>query len=355
MKILVLDYVFPQNHLRLNTKLVECLGEIGEVRVLARPGYYNATGSNSGSVEIVESVNYKDHAAMLGRKISAMSAMAGTCVEVNGREDYYKVVLTFDTVAFAFGRYCIDTRKFFLMHHKNIDELTNPIKRILFKSYMNKVYHIVFEDIFKKYLIEQIGVEEDRIFVIPHPVFCEARTSPEEVRHDCIGLSNSNDEDFIKMIIDCEINGQFFSKNDLHVVLRSKVHSFDNGHLRVISGHLPKGEYDDYMAKTKMVFVPLPESYRFRVSGAIYDAFSHYKYVMASDFPVMKEYKARYPRICSSINNVEDFYATIIAVKNRTVDDLSYELFLRDHRKNVLINEFTRAFRKVELYESNEK
>ncbi|MEW6621774.1 MAG: hypothetical protein AB1420_01340 [Bacillota bacterium] len=356
MEIEVYDYISPQNHFNLNKNLIESLAGIGKVKVVANQGYYSVSEINLENVSFVELQLTKFKNSMLGRKLNALFAMIKTRKQFNKYSDSFKIIFTFDTVAFGLGRYSLNLNELFLMHHKNIDELKDPIKRLIFKSYMNKVNHIVFEEIFKTYLVKEIGVHENRVFVVPHPVFNQAKSKNFLEKYDCVGLSNSNDDEFIRKIIEIERASCFTKRNNLHIVLRSKLYQFDNGFLKVISGFLQKCDYDDYINSSKLVFVPLPQTYNYRVSGAIFDAFSNHKFVVANNVPIVEEYKKRYPKICIGINNVDDFFNVVVENKNNSNKDTnSFKDFIDDHSRLIIRKRFKEAFVRVEKDEDKKK
>jgi hypothetical protein len=355
MKILILDYLFPQNHVSLYCKIIECLSSVGQTKVITKKDYYSGYENNLACVEIEEIVARNDGKNMLSRKFQSFNSMLKTRKIVSNSKDSLKFVLTFDTVSFAFGRLLTGSNSFFILHHKNIDELNNKIKKIIFKTYMNKVNHIVFEDYFKEYLIKEIGVNEKLVHVIPHPVFDSETSNGNEIIYDCIGLSNSNDESFIKKIIDEERKNGYLKNANLQVVLRSKKYQFDNGNLKVINGFLPKEEYDSYFKKCKVVFIPLPDNFIYRVSGVMYDALSNHKIVIANKVPIVNQYEKKYPNICIGINNVNEFFEKVLELKfNEEVEDDFYN-FKKCHEKNTIIKKFIDTFEGVKINESKKK
>lgn len=355
LKILILDFLFPKNHVALYSNIIDYLSTLGNIKVVAKCDYYSEYKKDWQDIELEELPIRIDGKNMLTRKLQSLIAMVKTRKVVAENKDSYNIVLTFDTIAFALGMLFGNSDKYFILHHKNIDELDNGIKKFFFRTYMNKVNHIVFEDFFKKYLIKEIGVDEKRIHVIPHPIFRSVASSEKEIIYDCIGLSNSNDENFIKKIIDEEKKSSFLKKSNLNVVLRSKNYQFDNGNLKVISGFLPKEDYDSYIKKCKGVFVPLPEAFKYRVSGVIYDALSNYKVVIANNVPIVKEYQEKYPKLCIGVNNVNEFFEKISELRYNNLFEDDFKDFIQHHDKEAFIQKSIDAFKGACTNESKKK
>ncbi|TPV41406.1 glycosyltransferase family 4 protein [Bacillus dicomae] len=345
MNILILDYLSPKNHVALYNNMIQYLTHVGHVKVVAKDNYYLDYKKDWKGVEL-EEIHIKNAGNnMVTRKLQSLTSMIKTRKIVKNNKDCLKVVLTFDTIAFALGWSWIKSNNIFILHHKNIDELNSKVKKFVFKTYMNKVNHIVFEEFFKEYLINEIGIEEKRVHVIPHPIFSPGASDKDDFRYDCIGLSNSNDEEFIKKIIEEEVKTNYLKNSNLNVVLRSKKYRFDNGNLKVISGYLSKEEYDNYTQKCKSVFVPLPSTFKYRVSGVIYDALSNYKVVIANNVPIVKHYEEKYPDLCIGVNDVRGFFEKLDIIKfNKTVNK-DFTEFIKHHDEKMVIKKFRDAFK----------
>ena len=163
------------------------------------------------------------------------------------------------------------------------------------------------KSLFRNRLIKEIGVPTHRVFVVPHPVKRIVSLQTEQ-KYDCIGLCNSNDESFIQEAIGRE---QVFRQEGLRILLRSKKVEKKDGYVEVIKGFLEKDKYDELIAAGKTVFVPLPESYIYRLSGSIYDALSRNKLVYTTSKYYAKEYERRYPGTCKYVDSVEQLIESL--------------------------------------------
>lgn len=200
----------------------------------------------------------------------------------------------------------------FILHHNNIDNLDKSKKQqMMFKLYSNKLNHLVFENFIGTHLLEKYKIDKDRIFVLPHALN-EVEGLSEKL-YDCVGISNSNSEEWIKEIIEKEKNEDILKSSGKHVVLRSKEMEFDNGFLKVIKGYLTDRDYYNCIRGAQVVFLPFPNSFRYRMSGSIIDAFSNNTIVIGSKIPIFESYEIEYPNICHTVDTSECLIEYIIS------------------------------------------
>lgn len=296
MKVIYLDFLIPKGHHNQNQYYISTFSQIGEVIVVTPPGFYDIDEEN---VLIVED----KHIGMSEGKFSTRMSVLKNMKIANRFVRKYKpdiiFISSYDTFMFPLFYIMNRKRNLFLLHHNNIDELINPYKRKSFNFYMNGVKHVVFEEFIKEKLVRDYGISNSDVFLLPHQLNVnDEGSSDEPVLYDCVGLSNSNDENIISELIEKEKEESIFKKNDLKIVLKSSEVSFDNGALKVIKGFLPVEEYNNYFNQTKSVFMPFPSQFQYRMSGTLVDALSNNKRVISSDIALMQYYKDAYPNIC---------------------------------------------------------
>ena len=66
----------------------------------------------------------------------------------------------------------------------------------------------MFEKFIGTYLNEKLGVNNQIIYPIPHPLNCTNNNV--NVIYDCVGISNSNDEEIIKNLVEYEKENKVF-------------------------------------------------------------------------------------------------------------------------------------------------
>ena len=241
----------------------------------------------------------------------------------------YVICLAFDTCTMIGVHGLFGKVPLVVMHHRNIDELNSKIKRLLFSSYKNSVFHVVFEPFFKERLVQGLAVKQNHVFVIPHPVQ-DKSSRQTSIMYDCVGLCNGNDEGFIREAIDRERD---FSQHNLRVLLRSRKIEKKDGSVRVITGFMQKQAYDELLGSGRTVLVPLPTTYVYRLSGSIYDALSRKKYVYTTSKVYAQDLEVRYPGVCKYFGSINQLIESLQEDASDGTDgtDGSFGAFIADH------------------------
>lgn len=268
------------------------------------------------------------------------------------------ICITYNELAFYFGRkFFKNPERLFLMHHNNLDAVANNgIKKRLFTAYVGKVRHIVQCRFIAEYLKKQYGVDEKRVLIWPHPlngIEKEYLAECSKKALDCVGISNSNDENIIASIICQEEKTHRIKENALHIVLRSREQEYDNGYLKVIRGFLPKEEYDAYIARGKCIFLPFPLDFKNRMSGTLIDAFSNQKPVIGTSFELIKASVKAYPHITklfSAETFVEDV-KSLTRISTGLHREEEFQRFLQLHSSELLGE---KMYRQIEAALKNE-
>jgi uncharacterized protein (UPF0335 family) len=347
LKVLFLDFLYPKGHKIFNKNLIECLSEFSKVTVLSQKDYYKDFKKDITKAYIVEQNYFSTNNRILSR-INSIIIMAKSASFCKKQKPDYIFVSSFETSSFALAKWFFKTlENIFIVHHNNTDELKNLIKTKVFKSYMNKVNHIVLEEFIKEWLVNEIGVKSDRIYVVPYPINADNTTlNQRSEKYYCVGLSNSNDEKFIEKIINLEKENETLLKLNKKVILKSRVNEFDNGYLKVLKCYLKKSEYDEYISNCKFIFMPFPSTFCNRMSGTLMDALSNNKIVLGSDIPLIRCYSKEYPNICKTVRNANEFFATINTAEQ---DDDCYSgdflAFKRNHSKENILKKLISIFK----------
>lgn len=348
--ILYLDFMYYTGHVRSNKNFIKALGKFSNVYALSQINYfdeYKEELNAVGKIRLIEKKNLNLYSGQLLNRISSLKVMLQSALLAKKIRPDYIFVSSFDTIAFKFGRFLFGkTENMYLLHTINIDELSNNIKKKIFDAYKNKVNHVVFEQYMKDYLINKIGVESYRVFVLPHPLNENSGGSnSKELEYACVGLSNSNDEELINTLIELEREKSIFKNNCKKVILKSKEKEFDNGYLKVFKGFLDKNIYDNYINKSECVIVPFPKVFRYRMSGTLVDAFSNNKIVLGNDIPIIQTYAKKYPDICKIFINASDVAEEICLCKTSNGKELEFDKFKMEHSNEALKRTFMSMFK----------
>lgn len=332
MKILFFNALYEPGHKYVDKKNIYNLSQISELTVLAPDRWYD---------ELPKSVNYKNLA--LEQKKDARRINAWICALRNcwraaklARHSPVDIII--------FGEYELITIpiaiKFFpkgvkviVCNHNNVDQLEKSIiKRLLFNMLRNKVYHCAFEPFIKDRLVEKYNLSKERIFVWPHPTERPMKCfTHEDIIYDCVGISNSNDEETIKSIYENEVRYGAIKARGQHIVLRAKTLTpFDDGYLTLIKGWISQKEYERYFNQAKSILISFPQSFQYRVSATVLDGLINKKIIIGADIPLMRYYSQRYPSLCFIYENGKILDA-IADMDNYEMNAQSYSEFLYDH------------------------
>lgn len=206
------------------------------------------------------------------------------------------IILSFYDIGLFFSRNILPNNlTFFLMHHYNVDLFcSSKLRRFLFGFYKKKFKHIVQCSFMKKVMVKTVNIDSSDVIVWPHPLNTIDKMSEiEDI--DCSGLSTSNDEEVIAEIIEMERNTSILKRENLHVYIKSRKHSFNDGNLIIINGFLDKDVFDDIIDRSKALFLPFPPSFKTRMSGTLMDALSNEKFVIGTRIPVVENSRKSYP------------------------------------------------------------
>lgn len=345
-KILYMNLLFNTvGHRRIDENIINQMVKIAEVYVVAPLGWY--TNEN----KMAKYIYYEPSSILNNGTLSNYSK------EIKNMLFVSKINKLYDFDIFFFASY--ETAIFELMvillgenikntiiiHHNNIDNFNKvPIKKKLFNRYKNKVNHIALEKFISNYLIKECLIKENQVFTLPHPLNIN-RISKKEIVYECVGISNSNDEEWIMRIIELEKQQEKIKKSGHHVVLKSKFMEFDNGYLKVIKGWISDEAYNNYINCSKSIFLPFPQTFRYRMSGSVVDAFSNNKYVIGSDIPLFRYYEKRYKEICKTISCPAEFYDAVINIPD--IELTSFKQFIREHDDTVLLESLKKIIDKI--------
>lgn len=314
MKIAVLDFMFPKGHINFSSKIINILSKLSYLYIADNGSHKNLPSGH----KIIKVPNLtKVCRGTVSTRIVQLLYMILERVKLF-REDIDKVVvLNFDIIAFAIGRFFYRNNSLYVFHHQYIDELKNKRKLYIFKLYMNKINHIVFAEYFKTYLVDEIGVNKELIFVIPHPLQTNKNentlsTRDQQEKKQFVGISHSNDEKVIEEIISFEEKYNILKKNRCKVILKSKSKHFNNGYLNVSNEFYSDEKYNELFNSSKAVLLLFPREYEYRMSGTFFDAFIYGVPVIARDIKLTSYLKDLYPKSINSFSTISELMDILI-------------------------------------------
>ena len=316
MKILLLEFSPAEGHKRLFLNTCELLAQQSKLFVVAADGY--ALPENISTIYRVnnKTVRSKNRYIQVLNKIIDSIRRMRLAVKLDCQENFDAIIcVTYNEWAYYIGHFLLgdEQKKIFLMQHNNIDNAERSrIKKWMMQKYAPKVRHIVQCQYVADYLAREYKIPEVHIIQWLHPMNAnDTALTPKEEAIDCVGISNSNDENVIRELIRKEKSKRIFAKNQIKVLLRSREEEYDDGYLKVIKGYLSKEKYDSYICAAKCIFLPFPESFVYRMSGTIVDAFSNRKPIIGTNILLIRQCEKAYPNICRPFS--PDTFCTEIA------------------------------------------
>lgn len=206
-------------------------------------------------------------------------------------------VVTYNEQSLPLGiKYLSHFSHIFIIHNNNIDHIIEKSsRRFFFNLFSKKVCHVVLADFIKEFMIKTFNLNSSNILTLPTPFSPSINVASKRKDIDCLGISNGNDEYFILNLIKKEETSAFIRKKGLHIVLKSSNCHYDDGYLTIIKGFLPRNIFEDYVSRAKVMLIPFPLTYKFRMSGTFIDAFSHGIPVIATPVPFVKRASKVYP------------------------------------------------------------
>ncbi len=257
------------------------------------------------------------------------------------------ICITYYGITFPIGRmFFRNNDKLILLHNINVDELENSkIKRLLFSIYKKKIGHLVLSGFMAKRLIDHYNINPNQVSVLVHPMNLVHNGGP--LFYDCVGLSNSNDDNMIHQIIEREKKEGIAKKLGLHIVLKSTKEEFDDENLKVITGFIDQNSYDGYISGAKSLFMPFPSYFRYRMSGTLVDALSNEKPVITSRIKLTEEVKKAYPKsICMYEGG--DFFQLVQSINQQSeLQKMEFIKFSKYHSDENLYSLFDKAIIRI--------
>lgn len=353
MEILVFDICYAAGHIDYSENIIRCLSRIGDVIICSPPDWY---------IHLEEDIRRKVYeicaAPPSGKSKRAIYRWWAQNILI-AKKIYKKmkpdVVVCLDYHFMVFSLFPVVFPKktnAYLMEHNQIDAiLSSKIKRCFYVLYKNRVKHCVLEPFIGDGL-RKLGVHKNKILVWPFPLTVKRCKPISERLYDFVGLCEANDELLIKKIVEYEILTEEFKKNDLRIVLRSRNITYDNGYLKVINKFIPEEEYYNYYYEAKRVVTLFPQTFRYRTSGTVMDAFSFSCPVVSVDVPLSRYFNNKYPKIFSIIDRDNPWKQLMIRKPFDNNLDMMFKQAQKDHSFVRLVEDIKKS---VENYDEHFK
>lgn len=334
MKLLIADTQFPKGHSLLNNRLlmlISQIDEIEEIKVINYKGYY-VNDYRKVKYYSIPFLLFCKNFPILNYIFQFVNALIILLKCWNLKYDKI-LFFTFDTLSFSLFRWGTFT-PIFLFHHNNTDHLQNKNKRKLFGLYGNRVFHIVFADFIREYLVG-IGVKEELIFALPHPLLFSGMVFKPVLGIDCekmyVALGHANDEKLIREIVEYEYRTHELEKRNIKLVIRSRQNFvYKPQSIEIVHGFLSEEQYQTYYYSASGILILYSTYFQNRFSGALLDAMCARKIIIGRNIPIVRYFAEEYPKCCFLFENVADLFIKLSSVSTG-FDNCIYEKFINQH------------------------
>jgi hypothetical protein len=333
-------------HVRINEWIINVLSKLGKVHIVFPRGWIKDIPDNV-IIHEYETKKYpiKENAAQILKSLDCLRYAK----KIDEKEHFDCIIFAaYNVYAMTIGRWMFKESKsrLFLIHHNILDQLElSSIKRFLFGTYEKSVNHIFIEKFIAGKFLEMRKIDRAQIYYFSHPLNKIDRDIVNDI--DYLGISNSNDEDWVKYLIEEEEKSGKFRNEKIKIILRSTKYEFDNDFLTVFKGRLEDSEYYEMILRSRCILVPFPEDFKYRVSGSVVDAFSNHKRVLGSSIPIIVEYHKLYPGICKIGVAIDDIIKDFHFQKTYLNSQKEFEEFSKNHSLNIIVKEFSSIINKT--------
>lgn len=298
-RVLVAELLYPKGHKTINKHFLECISKSFDITLLDNNEYF----THIDPVIIKKRLFVKDKAVYRREryKVFCYFFTLRRIAEIAKKEKIEKVVLlSFHTISYWMAKCFFKGLKVFVVHHNDIDVLAkNKYFRFAFNYVKDDIIHCVLEDFIKDGLISMYHVPSNLVHTVNNPIMLApagATTARKVVLF--LGIGQSNDEHFIKKLIDLDQTNYLGDFRDGKILLRSKKYKYEGKIVTVFTGFLEKEKYDNLYQRANACIVSYEATFNLRSSGSIEDAFRNRKKVIVTDFLAAHYYAVQYPNNC---------------------------------------------------------
>ncbi len=338
--VVIMEMLYPDGHKHLNYRLVKILSKIRNVICLDYKNYCVGEDQNNSIKLLKLPIQFliRKHEPIIRLGILLNILIAKIILKIN-RIDFETIIFLSSNIYITqYLKFLFGGKKVVMIHHNDIDSMFTYSYAHIFNRCVQDVHHIVFADFIKNKLLEEFRCTSDIIHVIHHPINFEINSDVKRKNtYSIVGISLSNDENFIKECI--EIDKRKEKQLPYNMVLRSKETSYNGNNLKVITGYLSYNEYEDYIKETNIALLCFPIGFKYRYSGTLINSIAQGCKILMSNIPLANEESERYPNLIKIYSKAEDLFQIPISFFEQ-MDFLSdREKYLRDHSDKTVENE----------------
>lgn len=295
MKVLYIDPFSSSSHANFNRMHIEAIRKVTkDIHFVFKENYWKEVG-----VQVTE-VCYAIPSSYFGKNKGGLINRFYMCLVLwKIRQNvplnqYDKIIFAaYEEISLFFAFYTVPL---YLINHNNISTLNNRVKRFFFKKISRRNTHIVLEPYIKDYL-QSIGIP--KIEVVRHGLIAPYSISSSQTDNSLLYKKyifspsmQSVDNKFVKELVGNKSFLTYLEKHNLFLVLRSKTLSTSSPNIKILSHYMSKEEYIAYFLHAAIIILIYPQSFRYRISGALLEAISCGKETLMSDIKAFRQYES---------------------------------------------------------------
>lgn len=314
-KFIIVDCNHTDSHNMFNTKLIEKLAEDSFVFIFAWNNSYDDLKSSSVKIKKAYYLKLKSKNALLARFIIFVNTFLNALYlkYYNFHRKSITIIIGYEIISLSIISFLFP-RKSYLIHHMQMDEIKNYLKRIFFLKFKSRFFHVVMTDYIKNYLIDCLNLKDYNVRVIPHPIYKIKKSIEKKLDHPklFVSLSYSNNETFVNKLIEKEKKYKIFERNKCKLIIKSKLYNFTSPGLIVFNKYLSNEEYYELYNKSICVISLFDETFEYRISGTLIDAISAEKQVITLNSLCTKYYQSLFPHVLMVCKNIDEIIDEIL-------------------------------------------
>lgn len=348
-KILIVDVEFIKGHKMINKKIVSWLEESFDLFFIDNK--YQIFDYADGNKILTSDYSQQSN---LIKRIKGFFKTASLILDIVREKEIDKVILlSYEYRSFSlYAKKISDLSEVFVFHHNDLDRDIGKKSFNLKKKLYNKTFrfcqHIVFHDFIKKKLQDYLGDVQEIVHVINHPITREIipTKSADFSIQQVVGLSETNDDYWINMLIEDEKKNETFKNIKVSAVIKNKNITFKDPSVEIFDEYLTDEDYEFLISNSDAFLRFFSSDFHARTSGTIIDSLSMGVPFVGTGIPAVKEFEKRYPSIVRSFDTYEDFINVLVNWKLYKEDKIrDFEKFLNDFSDEKLRTEFLNIIR----------
>ena len=303
-KILYIDAHSQKGHINFNRIYLSALQKTScDIHIVFKKGYLDLCEefSNAKSELVLPDWLYPKSSGKLSSRFFLLLQLLYIKRNIDFSQYDYVFLSSYEEISLFFAG--IKT-KMYLINHDNARGFDSKIKTFFLKHISKYHTHIVFMDYIKQRFIEN-GIED--VMVIPHGLLrpyvvpdtdqfailkqLDSRLVSKEYNYILFSPSILSDEQQLISILSNQTFNDYLKAKHILFVVRNKISNLAANNILFISDYLTNYQYQSLFMASTAIVICYPESFKYRVSGVLFECFANNKLCFVSELPALKAFK----------------------------------------------------------------